>query len=98
MYRDSKLGLCLDLTSEHGNVFWVWGHARNLDKQLGRDPALYHQHLKLASEYSMQLGLGRGGYALAIGVFEHTYPMVTLLNKEEALSGGVLEGSVSEGT
>ena len=38
-YRDSQLGLCIDISGPDGNAFALMGHARNYLKQLGRDKA-----------------------------------------------------------
>ena len=70
MYRDSKLGLCIDLQGPDGNVFCLIGCARQLAKQLEKDPDA------IANEMMSD------DYDTAIKVFKREFPVVTLLNEQ----------------
>lgn len=69
MYRDSALGLCIDLSGPDGNAFALMGYARNLAKQLQVDGAKIVEDM-MSSDYDN-----------LVQVFEQHFPMVTLLNK-----------------
>jgi hypothetical protein len=82
VYRDSQLGLCLDLSTPEGNFFNIWAHAENMDKQIGR-PCVYKQDLDLTLAYLNQHGLYPTPYCIAVEVFKYRYPFVHILNEPE---------------
>lgn len=75
MYRDSQLGLCLDLAGPEGNVFALWGVGDNLAKQLGT-----LDDWRGAVEAAKLMG---AEYMTFVHLFEQFFPVVTLINKEE---------------
>lgn len=78
MYRDSKLGLCLDLAGPEGNVFALLGIGDDLAKQLGKK-----EDWKEAVEAAKLMG---GNYTTMVNLFREYFPMVTLINYEEVTS------------
>ena len=75
MYRDSQLGLCLDLTGPDGNVFALWGIGDNLAKQLDT-----LDDWKGACEAARLMG---GEYMTMVNLFKQFFPIVTLIGLEE---------------
>ena len=69
MYRDSALGLCIDLSGPDGNAFALMGRATRLARDLGYDKD------KILNK------MQESDYNHLVKVFEETFPMVTLLNK-----------------
>lgn len=69
MYRDSRLGPCIDLSGPDGNANVLMGYAMDLALQLDKDP-------KPIIEKMMS-----GDYANLLAVFEQHFPVVTLINK-----------------
>ena len=69
MYRDTALGICIDLSGSDGNAFALMGYASDLARQLNvdKDPII---------EDMMS-----GDYEHLLSVFERHFPVVTLLNK-----------------
>lgn len=88
MYRDSQLGLCLDLSGPDGNVFALWGHGDNLAKQLGTT-----EEWKGACEAARLMG---ASYPVYVRLFEQFFPIVTLLNKEVIFNEASNEETVEE--
>lgn len=75
MYRDSQLGLCLDLTGPDGNVFGLWAIGDDLARQLG-----CKQEWKDAVKAAQLMG---ASYITFVQLFEQFFPVVTLIGKEE---------------
>ncbi len=75
MYRDSQLGLCLDLRGPEGNVFCLLGIGNDLAKQIGRE-----QEWKDSVEAAKLMG---GEYMTMVNLFEMFFPVITLIGKEE---------------
>lgn len=74
MYRDNKLGLCVDLSGPDGNTFFLVGHAQQLCSQLN------WPHEGIVSE------MMSGDYQNALQVFEdHFGQFVTMLNIPEGV-------------
>jgi len=73
MYIDTALGLCVDVSGPDGNVFAIWGLARDLAKQLDRDPEVVMMALRPKD----------GSYDDVLDAFEKQFPMVTLLNRTQ---------------
>lgn len=71
MYRDSQLGLTIDLSGSDGNVFALMGYAKDLAKQIGVDGDTICRKM-MESDYNH-----------AVDVFESAFPVVTLLNKPD---------------
>lgn len=69
MYRDSRLGLCIDLSGPDGNAFVLMGFAKDFCRQLDKN---FKQ---------IQEKMTSGDYNNLVAVFEKEFPMVTLLNK-----------------
>jgi hypothetical protein len=77
MYRDSQLGLCLDLAGPEGNYFALMGIGDDLAKQLN-----IQEEWKGAVEALKLMG---AAYPAFVNLFEITFPVITLINKEEVL-------------
>lgn len=69
MYRDSQLGLCIDLSGPDGNAFCLMGYARDFCRQMKKDDTEIISDM-MSSDYDH-----------LVKVFEDNFPMVTLLNK-----------------
>lgn len=71
MYRDTALGICIDLSGTEGNAFVLMGYAVDLAKQLkvDADPII---------EDMMS-----GDYDHLLSVFEKHFPVVTLVNRPD---------------
>lgn len=78
MYRDSQLGLCLDLTGPEGNVFALLGIGNDLAKQLGQE-----EEWKQTVEAVKLMG---GGYITTVNCFRDFFPVITLIGYEEVTS------------
>lgn len=75
MYRDSQLGLCLDLRGPDGNVFALWGLGDDLAKQLD-----CLDEWRGAVEAAKLMD---AKYMTFVHLFEQYFPVVTLIGKEE---------------
>ena len=75
MYRDSVLGLCIDLTGPDGNVFELLGAGRNLARQLGKEDD-WQEAVSAAV-------IMEAGYMTMVYLFRDFFPIVTLLGLEE---------------
>lgn len=75
MYRDSQLGLCLDLTGPDGNVFAVMGLGQDLARQLGQQ-----EEWKDATD---ALRLMDARYMAFLHMFREFFPLVTLIGFDE---------------
>jgi hypothetical protein len=69
MYRDSQLGLCIDLSGPDGNAFCLMGYAKDLARQIGVPSTPIINEMM------------SGDYGNLLKVFEENFPVVTLLNK-----------------
>lgn len=85
MYRDSVLGLCLDLNGPDGNVFVIMGLGNDLAQQLNQK-----EEWKQALEALKLMG---AGYMSFLGMFKEFFPMVTLVGYERVAT---LHGAVDE--
>lgn len=77
LYRDSQLGLCLDLRGPDGNVFVLWVIGTHLAQQLG-----VKEEWEGAMEAAKLMG---SSYPVFVELFEGFFPVVTLIGKEEVL-------------
>ena len=81
MYRDSRLGVCLDLAGPDGNVFILMAQAKQLCKQIGGD--------ELADEFwntcTAAMDMNCGYVVIVEIVEEFVGSVLTLINKEEVL-------------
>ena len=87
MYRDSQLGLCVDITGPDGNIFAIWGLGHDLAKQLGQE-----------KEWDEAREAGKAmskDYKLQLNVFRSFFPMVTLIGYDEEMEH---EGQEQEDT
>ena len=75
MYRDSQLGLCIDITGPDGNIFVIWGIALDLARQMGQE-----KEWAEAREAGKALGTD---YKLQLNVFRSFFPMVTLVGYDD---------------
>lgn len=75
MYRDSQLGLCLDLTGPEGNVFALLGVGDDLARQLDT-----LDDWRGAVEAATLMG---GEYMTMVNLFKQFFPVVTLIGLEE---------------
>ena len=75
MYRDSQLGLCLDLTGPEGNVYALLGIGNGLARQLDT-----LDDWKGACDAARLMG---GEYMTMVNLFKQFFPVVTLIGLEE---------------
>lgn len=75
MYRDSQLGVCLDLTGPDGNVFALLGHGDSLAKQLGT-----LDDWRGSVQAAQLMG---ASYMTIVNLFQQFFPVVTLIGLEE---------------
>lgn len=71
MYRDSRLGLCIDLRGPEGNVFALMGIGQDLARQLKKCDKLFIEDCKKQKDYD-------GVLTVFEAWFGH---VVTLINK-----------------
>jgi hypothetical protein len=83
IYRDSQLGLCIDIRGPDGNIFFLWGYAQQLARQTGTKKE-WDENLaaakKIAGEY--------GDYKFMVDTFREFFPFVTLVGYEEVFNDG----------
>lgn len=77
LYRDSQLGLCLDIRGEDGNIWVVWAVGTQLAQQLGNEKD-WHDAQKAAK------ALG-ANYITHLNVFKEFFPIVTLIGYDEVV-------------
>lgn len=75
MYRDSVLGLCIDITGPDGNVFYLLGIGDDLSRQLDCEA-----DWKGAITAAKLMG---GEYMTMVNLFRQFFPVVTLIGLEE---------------
>lgn len=79
MYRDSALGLCLDVRGPDGNIFVIWGYGLDLARQLDRETE-WEETVEAAKALSSD-------YLLQLNVFKEFFPIVTLVGYDEVAAG-----------
>jgi len=77
MYRDSQLGLCLDITGPDGNIFVIWAYGSDLARQLDQTKE-WEDTVKAAKALS-------SSYILQLNMFKEFFPMVTLIGYDEVV-------------
>ena len=77
MYRDSKLGLCIDIYGPDGNIFVLWGHGSDLARQLDQTKE-WSDTLEAAKKLDCS-------YLMHLNVFKQFFPMVTLVGYDKVL-------------
>lgn len=77
MYRDSELGLCIDITGPDGNIFMVWAYGQDLARQLGQEKE-WDETVRAAKKLS-------NSYVMQLNVFREFFPMVTLVGYDEVV-------------
>ena len=75
VYRDSQLGLCIDLRGPDGNVFYLLAIGRNLSKQLGNEEE-WHEAVRAAK-------IMGGNYMTMVHLFRDFFPTITLIGLED---------------
>ncbi len=75
LYRDSQLGLCLDIDGADGNVFCVISVGDDIAKQLDM---LDDWRGTIEAIECME-----AGYQTVINAFQNFFPMVTIVGYEE---------------
>lgn len=75
MYRDSQLGLCVDITGPDGNVFYLLGIGYDMAKQLGQKEEW--------NEAVEAVKLMDGNYMTMVHMFQEFFPVVTLVGYDE---------------
>lgn len=75
MYRDSQLGLCLDISGPDGNIFRVLAVGDDLARQLDIE-----EDWKEATKAARLMGCG---YVTFLHLFREYFPIVTLVNAEQ---------------
>lgn len=88
MYRDSTLGLCLDLRGPDGNVFALLGLGDDLAQQLGNK-----EEWKTAVKAAKLMD---GNYMTMVHLFQEYFPIVTLIGYEEIRDAHQAQGVVDE--
>jgi len=78
MYRDSKLGLCIDITGPDGNIFVLWGYGLDLARQIDQE-----KEWAEAREAAKALN---NDYRLQVNVFREFFQyVVTLIGYDEIM-------------
>jgi len=75
VYRDSQLGLCLDVTGPDGNIFFIMAAAEDLAKQLGN-----LEDWNLAVKAMRLMG---ANYMSHLFLFREFFPIITLIGFDE---------------
>ena len=75
MYRDTQLGLCVDIRGPDGNVFYLLGIGNDLAAQLGQK-----EEWKDAVAAAKLMG---GNYVTMLNMFKEFFPVVTLVGYDE---------------
>lgn len=75
VYRDSQLGLCIDLSGPDGNVFYLMGIGNDLARQLGQE-----EDWNEAMQAARLMG---GNYNTMVNMFREFFPIITLIGYEE---------------
>jgi len=75
VYRDSRLGLCIDLLGPDGNVFALLGLGDDIAKQTDQT-----EEWKQAVEAVKLMG---GNYMTMVNMFKEFFPVITLVGYEE---------------
>ena len=81
LYRDSELGLCLDITGPDGNVFFILGLGKHLAKQIGIEED-WHEAVHAAK-------LMGARYMTYVYLFKEYFPVVTIIGLEEVENASV---------
>lgn len=87
MYRDSRLGLCVDIGGTDGNGFVMRAYAHSMDRLIGVEQT-FEDHLSIAHRYMNQLALNFDSYILLLCLFQNRYP-VTLVNIPEEINAAL---------
>jgi hypothetical protein len=77
MYRDSALGLCLDITGPDGNIYVIWAYGSDLARQLDQVKE-WEDTVEAAKSLSSD-------YLLQLNVFKEFFPIVTLVGYDEVV-------------
>jgi len=77
MYRDSALGLCIDIRGPDGNIFKIWGYGLDLARQLDQSKE-WKDTVEAAKALSSD-------YLLQLNVFKEFFPIVTLVGYDEVV-------------
>lgn len=77
MYRDSQLGLCIDITGPDGNIFYLWGYGDDLARQLD-----CKKDWRDSVEAAKRLN---ANYVTMLNIFREFFPMVTLIGYDEVV-------------
>ena len=80
MYRDSQLGLCIDIRGPDGNIFVLWGIAQDLARQMNQE-----QKWVETLEAAKKIAGPYGDYGYMLNIFREFFPMVTLVGYEEIM-------------
>lgn len=75
LYRDSQLGLCLDVTGPDGNIFFILAAAEGIAKQTGQ--------LEDWRQGVEAIRLMGANYMSHLFLFREFFPIVTLIGFDE---------------
>lgn len=75
MYKDSELGLCVDITGPDGNVFMLMWLGQSLARQLNQEA-----EWRGAVEAAKLMG---GSYLTMVNLFASFFPIVTVVGLEQ---------------
>lgn len=77
MYRDSQLGLCIDILGPDGNVYNIWAVGNDLARQLDQG-----KEWRDTVEAAKRIG---ANYVTMLNIFREFFPMVTLIGYDEVV-------------
>lgn len=75
VYRDSQLGLCLDIRGPDGNIFFILAAAENLASQIGN-----LEEWRTAVKAMRLMG---ANYMSHLFLFREFFPIITIIGWEE---------------
>jgi hypothetical protein len=78
LYRDSALGLCVDITGPDGNVYSLMGIGDDVARQLDR--------LDEWRGTIKAIELMGGGYKAVVDAFSNFFPVITLVGYDEVFN------------
>ena len=75
VYRDSQLGLCIDLRGPDGNVFYLLGVGNDLARQLGQTEE-WRETIEAAT-------IMEANYETMVNIFRDFFPIITFIGLED---------------
>ena len=75
VYRDSQLGLCIDVRGPDGNVFYLLAVGNDIARQLGQTEE-WKETIEAAK-------IMEANYETMLNIFRDFFPVITLIGYEE---------------